>query len=261
MTLVASHLQPLNGNNMKRTLVLFILLLCALVAWSQDFKADYVRAKQLFDQREHARALEAFKPLMVYDQNNPYAEYAGFFYAVCAYRENYKTLAKNTFLNIEQNYPEWNQMDEVKYWLAQIYFEQGEYFQAMQKASEIRQEKGQRALKESFISKIRDPEIFRMLLEDFHDPIVAEFLIRTLYAQGKEETIMEARRLMGTYGFKEEKFEMPKVMVKPASHRVAILFPFLAQTLEPTPATKRNQYALDLYHGMKLAADSLSASG
>lgn len=261
MTLAVNLHQPLNGNDMKRILIASIIVLSTLAGKSQDFKADYGKAKQLFDQREFAKALEAFKPLMVYDQANPFAEYSAFYYAVCAFRENYKTLSKNTLLSIEQNYSAWNQIDEVRYWLALIYFEQGEYFQAMQKLTQIRQEKGQRALKESYISKIKDAEILRMLLEDFHDPLVAEFLVRLLLAQGREDTVMEARRLIGTFGFNEEKFQIRRVEVKPSPRRIAILFPFLAQTLEPTPATKRNQYALDLYHGMKLAADSLNNAG
>lgn len=261
MTSVVNLRLPLNGNDMKCILTALIIVLSAIAGWSQDFKADYSKAKQLLDQREFARALEAFKPLMVYDQSNPYAEYAAFFYAVCAYRENYKTLSKNTFLSIEQNYSSWNQIDEARYWLALIYFEQGEYFQAMQKLAQLRQEKGQRALKESYISRIRDPEILRMLLEDFHDPLIAEFLVRMLLSQGKEETVMEARRLMGTYGINEDKFQITRVESKQTPRRIAVLFPFLAQTLEPTPATKRNQYALDLYQGMKLASDSLNLSG
>ena len=246
---------------MRNSVAIILILFCTLSGWSQDYKTSFFKARDLFEQGEYANALELFKPLMVYDQANPYTEFASFFYAVCAYRENYKTLSKNTFLRIEQTSSSWNQIDEVKYWLAFLFFEQGEFFHAMEKTAQIKQEKGQRALKESFISTIRDPEILRMLLEDFHDPLVAEYLIRLLLANGKEESVMEARRLMGTYNFKEDRFESVKVVQKPVSSRVAVLFPFLAQTLEPTPATKRNQYALDLYLGMKLAADSLNSSG
>lgn len=228
---------------------------------AQDFKSRYTNARALFDEGKYALASEAFKPLMIYDQANPYTEHAAFFYGLSTLKENFKTLAKNTFLGIEQSYPNWSQIDEVHYWLAYIYFEQGEYFRGMEKLSLIRQEKGQAGLKEAYLSRIRDPEILRMILEDFHDPIAARLLIKTLLTQQREETIAEARRLMGTYSFSESQFDIPETIRPSESFRVAVLFPFLAQSLEPTPATKRNQYALDLYLGMKLAADSLADAG
>jgi hypothetical protein len=40
-----------------------------------------------------------------------------------------------------------------------------------------------------------------------------------------------------------------------------LLFPFQASTLEPSPEKKRNQPILDLYQGMRLAADSLNKAG
>ena len=43
--------------------------------------------------------------------------------------------------------------------------------------------------------------------------------------------------------------------------RVALILPFLAATLEPSPVKKRNQIILELYQGMRLAADTLSKSG
>lgn len=248
---------------MQIRLCFTVLIICVLTfgVQAQDFKSKYAHAKDLFDNGKYALAFEAFKPLMVYESGNIYTEYAAFYYALSALKDNYKTLAKNTFLGIEQSYPTWNQIDQVRYWLAYLYFDQGEYFRAMEKLSQIRQDKGQQALKESYLSRIRDPEILRMLLEDFQDPMAAKQLIRLLLVQRKEEAVMEARRLMGTYGFSNDQFEIPQNTQAPVARRVSVLFPFLAQTLEPTPATKRNQYALDLYHGMKLAADSLTAAG
>ena len=246
---------------MRLLCILFFFVTFLQGGFAQDFKSRYTYAKELFDEGKYSLSSEAFKPLMVYDQSNPYTEYAAFYYGLSTLKENFKNLAKSTFLGIEQNYPNWNQIDEVRYWLAFIYFEQGEYFRAMEKLSLIRQDKGQSRMKEAYLSRIKDPEILRMLLEDFHDPVAAKLLIGTLLAQQREETIAEAKRLMGTYNFSESLFDIPETVRTTDNYRVAVLFPFLAQTLEPTPATKRNQYALDLYLGMKLAADSLAEAG
>ena len=94
-----------------------VLIYCVLTfgVQAQDFKSKYAHAKDLFDNGKYALAFEAFKPLMVYESGNIYTEYAAFYYALSALKDNYKTLAKNTFLGIEQSYPTWNQIDEVRY--------------------------------------------------------------------------------------------------------------------------------------------------
>jgi hypothetical protein len=44
-------------------------------------------------------------------------------------------------------------------------------------------------------------------------------------------------------------------------YSISVLFPFVVNTLDPTPNRKRNQFVLDLYEGMKLAADTLAKQG
>ena len=44
-------------------------------------------------------------------------------------------------------------------------------------------------------------------------------------------------------------------------YSVSVLLPFMASTLDPSPAPKRNQAVLDLYEGMKLAVDTLAKQG
>jgi hypothetical protein len=47
-------------------------------------------------------------------------------------------------------------------------------------------------------------------------------------------------------------YEIPKPLLK-ETYRVALVMPFLAASLDPSPIKKRNQFVLDLYDGMKLA--------
>ncbi|MFM7329290.1 MAG: hypothetical protein ACKO3B_11215 [Bacteroidota bacterium] len=243
--------------------ILAVLLVWSSTGLAQDVKQQYARARQNYQDRKFDQALDGFKPLMVYDAGNPYAEYASFFYALSAYRLNYKSLAKSTLIGMLDIYPDWNRQDDVRYWLATIYFEQGEWFQAMKLLSQLKSDPDLYNMKSHFLAGIKDPEILRMLLEDFHDKAAAGRLIRLLLSLRKEETIGEAQRLISTYGFDSNEFEIPEQLSSTdgTAIRVSVLFPFLTQTLEPTPATKKNQYALDLYQGMRLARDSLLQAG
>ena len=244
-------------------IVLFFLLDCSPGLNAQDAKQQYGKARQFYNDRKYELAMEAFKPLMVYDAGNPYPEYASFYYGLSAYRLNYRSLAKSTLNGIMQIYPDWNRLDEVRFWLATIYFEQGEWFQAMKMLAALKNDQDVESLKAHFLPSVKDPEVLRMLLEDYHDKVAARQLIRVLLAQRKEETIGEAQRLISTYGFEANEFAIPEPVIGPVGDgfRVSVLFPFLAQTLEPTPATKKNQYALDLYQGMRMAQDSLERAG
>lgn len=94
--------------------------------------------KDHFDGARYSEAMESFKPLTVYDQENPFPEYASFYYALSAQRLGYASVAKDMLLQIKKLYPNWDQMNEVNYWLSKIYFDFGEYFQALLLASRSR---------------------------------------------------------------------------------------------------------------------------
>ena len=115
-----------------------VLLIAFHGGRAQDFKRQYKNSKDFFKEGNYNLAMESFKPVMVYDKNNPYAEYASFYYAQAALRQNFSAVAKDMLLQIRRLYPNWDQMNEVNYWLAKIYFDKGEWFQGMHILSEIR---------------------------------------------------------------------------------------------------------------------------
>src|SRR5882757_8008 len=117
---------------MKKFVLIFFIVTAGFgVAYSQpNLKNQYKHARMLFDNREWALAIEAFKPLIVYDKDNPSPEYSSFYYGVSAYESGYKAVAKDMFLQLRNLYPNWDQLPEVNYWLARVYFDQHEYFQA-----------------------------------------------------------------------------------------------------------------------------------
>src|SRR5690606_18094657 len=65
--------------------------------------------------------------------------------------------------------------------------------------------------------------------------------------------------IISTFRLKRNDFipEAP-ASVKKDRYAVSVMMPFMVNTLEPTPSRKRNQIVLDLYEGMKLAADTLT---
>lgn len=252
-----------------RFIFLFTALLIGLNAGAQDLKRQYRHARTLFDNKDYALAMEAFKPLIVYDKDNPSPEYSSFYYGVSAYHLGYKAVAKDMFLQIRNLYPNWDQLPEVNYWLARIYFDQHEYFQGMYVLHEITDYKllGDISLmKRHFLSEIQDVEVIRMASEEFpNDPEVirqfARLLALELYKPSSRQSFDS---LLSLYNFRREDFNINEgpVSVKKDRYVVSLLFPFMASTLAPTPNPQfPNQSVLEMYQGMRMAVDSLESEG
>ncbi len=252
-----------------RCIVLFTLVILSLNAFAQDLKRQYKHARMLFDNKEYNLAMEAFKPLIVYDKDNPSPEYSSFYYGVAAYELGYKAVAKDMFLQIRNLYPSWDQMPEVNYWLARIYFDQHEYFQGMHVLHEITDHKiieDMSLMKRHFLSEIKDVETIRMMSEEFPaDPeVIKQFAVLLALEAYKPSYHRSFDSLLTLYNFRREDFTINEgpVSVKKDRYVVSLLFPFMANTLVPTPNPQfPNQSVLEMYQGMRMAVDSLEMTG
>lgn len=245
-----------------------VLIFSLVVVQAQDFRRDYNHAKNLFDKGQYSEAMAAFKPLTVYDQSNPFTEYSSFYYALSAQRLGYASVAKDMLLQVKKLYSNWDQMNEVNFWLSKLYFDLGEYFQGLFLATQVKDQSFQNQLidlKRVSLAKITDQETLKMMLEDYpQEKEAARALVRLLGKQPfhlQDTALMES--LIQRFNLNREKLvvnEIPKPIFKD-SYRIALVMPFLASTLDPSPVKKKNQFVLDLYDGMKLAVDSLSRQG
>ena len=250
-------------------IVLFLGLFSSANLLAQDPKRQYKNAKEFFVDGKYNLAMEAFKPLLTYDKDNPYVEYASFYYALAAQKQNYLAIAKDMLLQIKKLYPEWDQMNEVNYWLSKLYFDQREYFQGMRVLQDVKQEdfiemEEIAKIKRLYLVQITDPEILRMMWEDYPtDPEVGRALARSISLQppaDQDKELLES--VITVFGLPRERYVSRSFMpVFKDTYNVSVLFPFLAMTLDPSPAKKQNQVMLDLYEGMRMANDTLSKQG
>lgn len=247
----------------------FIVGLCLLIqvtAASQDFKKQFKQAKDLFSDENYSAAMDAFRPLTVYDKENPYPEYASFYYALSAQKLGFHTVAKEMFLQMKTIYPDWDQMDEVNYWLYKIYLDQREYFHALKLAKEIKDKSFAKQIdvpKRDALSKIDDLETLKMLREE--NPNDFEVMRALAYSLGKQlnpaDTMLLDSIVRQMNWNKKDFVVIEDAPVFKDVYRIALLLPFRTSTLDPSPGKKRSQFALDLYEGMKQATDSLVGEG
>ncbi len=253
---------------MKRFVLSVVLAAVSVAGWSQiDYARQYQNGKDLFRQGKYSLAMETFKPLIAYDQGNPYSAYASFYYALSAYRQGYTTVAKDMFLQIRTVHPKWDKIDEVNLWLAQTYLDDADYFQAVKILNGIqnkRMAESIEGIKHQHLSAIEDNETLRMLNEEYpKDDVIARLLAKALredLSDPEDKQMLE--RLIDQFKFERADFipEAPKTFHKDR-YAVAVLLPFMLNELDPSPGKKRNQIVLDFYEGIRLALDSLNRRG
>lgn len=239
---------------------------CA-IAQTTSYDQQYTISKKLFTEGKYNLAMESFKKLIPYDANNPYREYASFYYAVSAYHQNFKAVSKDMFGQIKTLYPTWDKTDEVNLWLAKIHFDSKEYFQGLKLLSELKNEKIQKEtadVRRQAVRGIHDIETLKRLLEEYpKDAVIGERLAQEISKNqtGKEDQkFLEA--LISRFDLKKSDYiaETPETIHKDV-YTVSVLFPFVVSTIDASPTRKRNQFVLDLYEGMQLAVDTLARQG
>jgi hypothetical protein len=171
------------------------------------------------------------------------------------------------FTQIKQLYPSWEEIDEANLWLAKINFDSKEYFQGINLLAGIKDNKLLKAvntIKENGLASLNDVEALKRLhIEHPKDRIIGERLAVVLSKEIDSPDDKELlNKLVTAFKLKRSDFieETPATIYKDV-YSVSVMFPFLVNTLDPTPARKRNQFVLDLYEGMKLAIDSLGKQG
>lgn len=254
---------------MRRVLIGFCLFaFIATPAVAQvDYTKQFFNAKSLFREGKYNLAMESFKPLIAYDKNNQFSDYASFYTALSAYNLGYKALAKSTLNQIKTLHPAWDKMNDVNLWIGKINLEDKDYFQALKVFSVIQDKSLQptvESLKQKSISEIKDVETLKMMREEYpKDAVVAGSLATALsknLTNPDDKNTLES--LIREFSFKRQDFipEAPKSFFKDI-YNISVLLPFMVNTLDPTPTVKRNQSVLDLYEGMKLAVDTLGKQG
>jgi len=256
---------------MIRRITVFFCLMASIhigaTAQLVDYKEFYFAGKNFFREGKYNLAMESFKKAIPYDQNNPFSEYASFYYAIAAYHQGYSAVSRDQLNQLKTLYPKWDKMDEVNFWLGKIHLEMKDYFQGLKLLSAIQDKKFQSditALKQKTLRDVQDAEILRMMNEEYpKDDVIARQLAKVLAKNPTDANDRaQLESIISKFNFNRAEFivEAPESYFKEI-YSVSALFPFLLNTLEPTPFKKKNQLVLDLYEGMKLAVDTLLKQG
>ena len=188
---------------------------------------------------------------------------ASYLYAVAASKANKVSQANAMLEQLIATSPEWSNIEEAYYLIAKLAFDQKNYEKALTNLQVIESDfikPDANALEKSYLFSLADKNRYKSLLQQFpNDAVLAQtFADKLMAGWYSEEDKGTLENLVHKFSLDKDKYKPEAVVAnrKKAEYNVAVLLPF---SLTADAATKKkNQFAADLYAGMKLAQDSLA---
>jgi ABC-type branched-subunit amino acid transport system substrate-binding protein len=268
-------------NTAFRSLCFFVLLwTTALAATAQTDNAErrYQYAVRFFQQKDYVKAKAELKPLTE-SRTSGIAPYAHYYHALADF--NLKRFSESRLMlrQLIERFSDWKKMDDAYYLLGAAFFENGQYEEGIENLGRI----GDPALKPDvsklqayYFSQINDLNRLKLMQKEFpNNRELALALIdqiqRTSTAPGDLELSDRLTNRFGVPGISRpattEATSSTATVARPEKNRnkgyynVAVLFPFRMNDINPEERARPNQYALDLYNGMRLAKTKLQSEG
>jgi ABC-type branched-subunit amino acid transport system substrate-binding protein len=268
MQQVFTYHYPFNSSLMQKRLLTFLFILLSFVAFSQtnkDLERKYESGKQLLKQEKYDLAREVFSSLSKQTANNPYIAYAHYYQAYALFKTAKYDAARLQLIQLLEKYPAFPDAESANYLLANIAFEKGNEtaaFGYLEKCQSKQIRKDVDNLKSHYLTQLQEINTLKSLQKKYpEDEILAGALIDKLLTTGKEEDASLAKQLDTRFKLGRIKaMEELKKISKKAEYNVAVLFPFQPEGLE-AGKSRNNQFVLDMYEGIKLAADELTSQG
>lgn len=249
----------------KKAAVYAAIIFFSFCAFSQNQQAEYLEAKRLFNQGQYKEAQTAFAQLT---NDEAFGRHAGFYFGLSAYRQGEVKTATGMWKQLLTEYPNWSEKSEVLFWLAYANFEEENFSEGLKFAQRLSEE-------------TENEEIGRKLINNYIFPLdlervevlykvnpenrpLAKILIKKLNRVAyPERDIDKITRLIEEWEFEIDEitsFVLPE-NVRKKEYDLAVLLPFLFESLDNTSLIERNNMVMDMYQGMLMAAEDLSSRG
>ncbi|MGB3464342.1 MAG: ABC transporter substrate-binding protein [Cyclobacteriaceae bacterium] len=248
---------------------LLALAMCCLTGktFGQNYQAEFLEAKRLFNNGDYRVAKDAFRSLVASSAKHDFGEYSSFFYGLSAYKSESYSQARDMWLQILAKYPDWKQNEEVRYWIAATHLRTGEYQKANRYLTEISDKKLKREGEGLKLQYFREIEIIPGLIDLYknneEDDLLARYLLSDLVQKDSlydyEETALE---IIDQLKLKEEDyFTNPYEVTFKDEYNIAVLFPFDFDSIQGANNVARNRLIMDTYEGIRYAIEQLNANG
>lgn len=230
-------------------------------AFSQTAEETFFKAKKSFDEENYPLARQYFKILINDDPKNAYATFSTFYYGIASYQMGETKLAVDAWKQIAYKSPRWKNLDELHYWLAIASWDVQDTIQSITYATKIQQPEVKEQIEvwlEKKLMRFSEVQLLARLYEQFPEEKNVARRYAALLSTGyqDEEAIRTLTEINDKFGLTSE--------IKPLKkdeYKVAVLLPFMYESLQNTQQISRNKFVMELYQGMVLAAEDLKKRG
>ncbi|MFN8356407.1 MAG: ABC transporter substrate-binding protein [Spirosomataceae bacterium] len=248
-----------------------------------DFETRYKRAVQLVSEGSFEKARGEFYVLSQSTiPNNPYLPYVLYFESLACFKTNLHNNAKNYLKQLIDKYPDWNRISDAYYLMANTHFVQGNLTEAIENLRRITDAKvlpEANSMEDYYLGTVTSIATLKNLYSLYpEDRIIALNLSDLIERTSSDKKDLElSDRITNRYGVKKSKLLAPSLANQTAStsktpiatkeksnkgfYNVGVLFPFNLEELDPDKRSRSNQFALDMYEGIKLAKSKLQSEG
>ena len=241
-----------------RSFFTFFAVLLFAAGYGQSNQAEYLEAKRQFSLENYQAAKLAFRDLT---SDQTFGEYASFYYALSAYRNEEVKLALDMWKQMVMNNASWDQIDEVNYWLAHVSFEQQDYDKAFDFLKVLPTDLRELVVQQH-VASLDVSELRKAYEQDPDNPQIASLLLGAM-SQGSF-----GDRDIELITFLSEKFDLPASGSKSnlpeifkEKYSIAVVLPFMFESIENPQPVLKNSIIWNLFQGMRLAKSDLSNEG
>ncbi len=252
---------------MKVNIVSIILVLTSWTAFAQNAQETaFNNGKALFNTGKYELAMQALKPAMEASTTNAYESYASFYYALSAYRSNFKPLARDMFLQVVEKFPSWEYVNECRYWVSLIHFETNSLHLALTAGEEINDSSIQSQFEDleyKYLSALDSMDLLRKLYEQHpKNQVLAEIIINKMESLSYQNVDIDfLNQIASDHQISISSHSVPDQEVKKDVYKVAVLFPFIWRNMETSGIYLRKSLVVDLYEGIRLGVEKLRQQG
>jgi tetratricopeptide (TPR) repeat protein len=252
---------------LKPIIILGVLLILGAFQMKAqiNYQSEYLSGKSYFRSGDYQRAQNSFKNLLEADEDNPFYLYGAYFYSISAYETGNKERAMEVLESVKNTHPNWDKIDEVNLWFGKMLMQEGELIQGLSVLNSTKNEKLMEIAKEIKKSTLNFYDSIPLLQKAMelnpYDEVLAKYLALKINQQpiiDREVELMEF--LIDSFDLNRASFDFvdKSVSEKKETYRVAVLLPFMVDGLSTSKGNKGNQFVLDIYQGILVAADELN---
>ena len=210
-----------------------------------EYEQAYKKALELYKNHEYEKANTAFTHLANNRVATALVPNTFYFAALSAIQLKEFTTAKATLKNLVVAFPSWASKAEINFLLSALAFEEKKYTEGFTIAQKIPSDSLQNELTEMkifYTRRIDSPKVIQELSKKFpNETVLSDKVEQNLTISATSAGVTKSRTSKGYFNF-------------------ALLVPVEIRNMGIDRARK-NQYALDLYQGMKLAKAQLLKEG